>query len=267
MSQGVFSMRTKIIRPETPEEQELSKKLSELAELETELAQCELDLATLRAELHTFEASYTRTVGARLAELDEIEAQIAEGEARLKPKDNRIKEQATQARVQAQESAEATGITQEPKKEKFKPSESLKKLYREVAKSIHPDLAVDEKERVRRQKSMADAKRAYEQGDEAQLRAILAEWQSSPESVKGEGTATELVRVIRKIDQIQKRLHAIETEIRELKESHLFELKTETEVAEEEGRDLLAEIASKLDADIALARKRLAKIVGRSTAI
>jgi hypothetical protein len=247
----------------TPEERELSRKLYELSELEVELAQRELDFATLQAELHTFEAKYIRIVGVCYAELDEIEAQIAEAEANLKPKDNKILEQAAQARAQAQESAQATGITQEPREEKFAPSESLKKLYREVAKCIHPDLATDEKERTRRQKLMADANGAYEEGNAAKLRAILAEWVSSPESVKGEGIAVELVCLIRKIAQVEKRLRVIEGEIARLEESDLYQLKTKVEAAENEGRELLAEMASRIKEEIALASERLVRTKGR----
>jgi len=256
-------MRTDITRTQTPEERELSRKLYDLSELEAELAQRELDLATLQAQLHTFEAKYISIVGVCYAELDEIEAQIAEAEARLKPKDNKTQEQAAQARAQAQESAQSARIAQEPREEKFEPSENLKKLYREVAKRIHPDLAIDEKEHTRRQQLMADANHAYEEGDEAKLRAILAEWESSPESVKGEGTAAELVRVIRKIAQVEKRLRVIETEITHLEESDLYQLKTEVEAAENEGRDLLAEMASRVKEMIALASERLARINGR----
>lgn len=219
-----------------------------------------MDLATLRAELYTFQESYLHTVGVRLAELDEIEAQIAEAEARLRPKDNRFQEKASHARAQAKQSAEATGIIEEPKKEKFKPSERLKALYREVAKRIHPDLAIDEKERLRRQILMADANSAYKEGDEAKLLAILDEWESRPESVKGEGTAAELVRVIRKISQVETRLRAIEIEIAQLEESDLYKLKIEAERAEDEGRDLLTELASQVDEKIAFASKRLAEI-------
>ncbi|MFQ5752657.1 MAG: molecular chaperone DnaJ [bacterium] len=256
-------MRTDITRTQTPEDLELNRKLYKLSELEAELAQRELDLATLQAELHTFESRYTRIVGVFYAELDEVEAQIAEAEARLKPTDNKIQEQAAQARAQAQESAQAAGIAQEPSEAKFEPSESLKKLYREVAKRIHPDLAIDEKERARRQQLMADANRAYEEDDEAKLRAILAEWESSPESVEGGGTAAELVRVIRKIAQGEKRLRVIETEIAQLEESDLYQLKTKVEVAENEGRDLLAEMASRVKAEISSASERLSGITGR----
>jgi DnaJ-domain-containing protein 1 len=227
------------------------------------LTQRELDLATLQGELHSFEARYFRTVGVRLAELDEIDAQIAEAEARMKPKDTKIREQAAQARAQAQKSKEATGIIPELGKEKFKPSERLKKLYREVAKLIHPDLALDETERLRRQKLMADANLAYEEGNENKLREILAEWESSPESVKGEGTAAELVRVIRKIAQVKKRLDTIENEIAQLRESDLYKLKTEAEKAEDEGRDLLTELAVQVDQKIALSRDRLGARIRR----
>lgn len=256
-------MRTDITRRQTPEERELSRKLHEFSEIETELTQRELNLATLQAELHTFEARYIHIVGVCYAELDELEAQIAEAEVRLKPKNNKIQEKAAQARAQSQASTQAAGIAQEPREEKFSPSESLKRLYREVAKCIHPDLATDEKERSRRQQLMTDANRAYEEGNEAKLRAILAEWESSPESVAGEGTAAELVRVIRKIAQVEKRLSVIETEITQLEESDLYQLKTKVEAAENEGQDLLDEMASRVKEEIASASERLARITGR----
>ncbi|MGH7800808.1 MAG: molecular chaperone DnaJ [Thermodesulfobacteriota bacterium] len=258
-------MKTKITRRQTPEEKELHKKLSELASLEAELAQHELDLATLQAELRTFENRYLRVIGVRYTELDEIEAQIAEALARLNPKDNKAKEKAEKARYQAQESSHATGNIQEQKEPlRFKPSENLKKLYRKVAKSIHPDLATDEEERARRQKLMAEANRAYEEGDEESLRAILREWESSPESVRGEGPGAELVRIIRKIAQVEERLRTIQIEITQLKESDLYKLKTKVEAAEKEGRELLADMAKQLDEQKADARKRLAEIKERA---
>jgi len=258
-------MGTKITRRQTPEEKEQHKKLSELAALEAELAQHELDLATLQAELRAFENRYLRIVGVRYTKLDEIEAQIAEALARLNPKDSKAKKQAAEARTKAQESAQATDNIQEPKQQnQFKPSESLKKLYWEVAKRIHPDLAIGEEEHARRQQLMAEANRAYEEGDEDRLRAILREWESSPESVKGEGHGAELVRVIRKIAQVEERLRAIEVEINQLKKSDLYKLKAKAEEAEKEGRDLLADMAKQLDEQNADALKRLAEINERT---
>lgn len=251
-------MSTDLTRKQTPEERELESKRVRLAALEAELAQRELELATLKAELASFEARYLREVGVLYAELDEIAAQIAEALARLNPQDQRAQEQAARARAQAQESAQAAGAAQTPgEQKKFTAPESLKKLYRDVAKSIHPDLATDETDRVRRQKLMAEANQAYAEGDEARLQAILREWESSPESVKGEGVGAELIRVIRKIAQVEERLRVIEGEMAELKASDLYQLEAKVEEAENEGRELLAEMASQVKQQIAEARRRL----------
>lgn len=248
-------------RRKMPEEEELSKKLAEINDLESELTQRELDLATLHGELRAFEIRYFHIIGTRYVELDEIEAQIAEIQARLTPKDKKMQERAEKARIKAQESAEAVDIEEEPlKQEKFSPSESLKKLYREVAKGVHPDLANDEEERVRRQRFMAEANRAYEEGDETRLEEILREWEISPESVKGDGVGAELVRVIRKITQVKGRLSVIETEFGKLKGSEIYQLKTKVEETGNKDRDLLREMASQLDEQIAFAKQRLKEI-------
>jgi hypothetical protein len=261
-------MTTRITQTEPPEARELEKKRAELATLETRLAERELDLATLQAELHSFEGIYLRVVGFRLAELDEIEAKIAEAMARHKPKDQEAQDRASQARAQAQDSARTVEAEQEAgKREPFRPAENLKKLYREVAKRIHPDLATDESERKRRHELMTEANRAYEEGDEARLEAILREWESSPESVKGEGPGAELVRVIRKIAQVEDRLKAIDAEIARVEETDLYQLKTQVDQAEEEKRDLLAEMAAGVDQQVAEARGRLRSITGRGATL
>lgn len=251
-------MATKIKHRKTPEEKEFDKKSTELNELESELAQRELEFATLHGELRAFEIRYLRIIGTRYAELDDIEAQLAEIQARLKPKDKKSQKHAEQARTKAQESAQAAEGAQESfRQDRFTPSESLKKLYREVAKSVHPDLANDEKERDRRQRLMSEANGAYEEGDESRLESILHEWETSPDSVKGEGVGADLIRVIRKIAQVQERLRVIDPEIDQLKQSDLHQLKIKVEENENEGRDLLGEMASQLDMQIAFAKQSL----------
>ena len=68
----------------------------------------------------------------------------------------------------------------------------------------------------------------------------------------------ELIRMIRKIAQVEERLRVIEAEIAELKVSDLYQLKTKVEEAESGGRDLLTDMASQIKRQIADARKRLA---------
>jgi len=253
----------------SPEERELEKKRGELAALEVQLVQLELDLATLQAELRTFEGRYLRSVGRFYAELDEIEAQIAEALARFSPKDHAAQQQAAHARRQAHESAQAAGEagTSEPAPTVFHPSESIKKLYRDVARRVHPDLASNDQDRLRRHEVMAAVNRAYAEGDETQLRQILEAWERSPESVAGTGVAAALVRVIRQIAQVQERLQAIETEIRLLRASELYQLKTQADEAESAGRDLLRAMAARVQEQIVQARARLREILQRGVHI
>ena len=247
-----------------PEEQELENKKAELASLEADLIQRELDLATMRAELTSFENRYLGTVGILYAELDQIEAQIAEAEARRRPSDLGAQEAAARARTQAEESSQTARAIGESKS---KPTESLKTLFREVAKRIHPDLATNDADRVRRQKLMAEANRAYEDGDEVRLQAILTEWETSPELVEGEGVGPELIRVIRKISQIQRRFVEIEAEMQQVKTSDLYQLWSRTEEAKNQGRDLFKEMASQVEREIDAARKRLAAVTENSADI
>jgi hypothetical protein len=238
------------LRPK-PEEEELKVKKQELQELENRLIDFELELTGLRAELGAFERLYLKTVGVQYAELDEIEAQIAEFLARRDPGNLKAQGAATEARTRAEESR--TGAAELAGKEtiRFIPSPSLKSLYREVARRIHPDLAVDDADRAKRQKLMAEANLAYENGDEARLRAILEEYESSPESVFGDGTGVELVRVIRKIAQVKRRLAEIQSETNQIRLSDLFQLKNKVDEGAKQGRDVLNEMASAIKSQIA----------------
>jgi DnaJ-domain-containing protein 1 len=219
-----------IIRKLTPEQEELERKKAELAELGTELVEKELSLATFQAELNSFENEYMRVIGTRYTELDRIEAQINEY-------------------IALQES-----------NQDFKPSPELKKLYREVAKKIHPDLTTDDEERQRRQILMAEANQAYENGDLEQLQAILQDWESSPESLTGEGISFDLIRIIRQIAQSRERLKIIQTEIQLLEQTELGQLRKKILQAKETGQDLLAEMANELDEQINNLKEKLEQL-------
>jgi hypothetical protein len=251
-------MASNITRTQTPEERELAAKNADFAALKIQLAQRELDFATLRVELHAFEQSYLGVVGVKFAEIDDLEAQIAEALNRRNPADETTRQRAAEARTKARESAGATGaIEQRADAADFKPSEDLKRLYREIAKRIHPDLVTDDAERGKRNRVMAEVNRAYEDGDEARLRTILNEWETSPDAVTGDGIGAELIRTIRKIHQVQARLARLEIEIATVIGSELSLLKAREEAERLNGRDLLAQMAEELDVQILhLRRKR-----------
>ncbi len=246
------------LRHLTPEEEELGTKLAELEQLESEMAQRELDLATLIAELQAFERRYVREVGARIADLDQLEAELADRVARRAARDRFSQKRRAEAHARAHQSAAAADpLSSAGQLETFEASPELRALFRDVAKRIHPDLAEGHDELARRTQLMAEANAAYQRGDAARLEQIVLEWNSAQETVRGDGLAADLVRVIRKIAQVRRRLDIIEGEITCLTASDLFHLRVEVEQARAEGYDLLADMADEIDDRAAAARSRM----------
>ena len=103
---------------------------------------------------------------------------------------------------------------------------------------------------------MQEINNAYANGDEARLRAILDEWETSPDAVTGDGVAAELVRAIRKIHQVQGRLVRIENEMAELNSSELAMLKARVESKQMSGLDGLGEIVEQLSVRILKLRQQ-----------
>ena len=245
----------------TPEEEELARKTEDLEILLGQVAQNELNLATMQGELRAFEQKYLRTVGIRIVELDEIEAEIEDFRAERKPRNQAARIRAKHARDRAEQSSEAhASAIDSAQPERFEPSPQLKRAFRDLARMIHPDLAIREEEIQHRTQLMAEANKAYQTGDLPRLQGIYHSWRSAPETVDGEGTALDLVRVIRRIAQAEERLGATEQEMRILGESDLCRLRLEVEDAESLGYDLLDDMAAELDARLAVARQQMNNI-------
>jgi len=249
-------MNVQIVRPLSPEEEELARKREELALLQAELAERELFLTNLRAELAAFEGRYLRQVGTLYAELDEWNAKIAERLAKEEGTEE-SRSAAAQARTQADESDSAVH-GEAAKAQEFIPSAELKALYREVAKRVHPDLATDEADRQKRDQLMAEANAAYQRGDAEALRRILEDYESSPESVRGAGAGigADLVRVLRQLKQVRDRIATIILEVANLAEGETAKLKAKSDIAATEGRDLLAEMAASVHGRVNVAKQR-----------
>jgi hypothetical protein len=248
---------TKQTRRVKPEERELARKRGEQERLEAELAECELRLASIRGELGALERRYLKLVGLPYAELDELRAQVAERRAAEDPENERLQRAALEGRLRADESRSAASVKESEEIKHFSPTPELKHAYRELAKRIHPDLTANDADRARRQELMAEANEAYQRGDEERLAKILDTYESSPETVEGEGPGAELIRVIRKLSLMKNRLGEIETETQKFFNSDLYLLKVQMEEAHEQGRDLLAEMADKVRKRIADCKERL----------
>jgi hypothetical protein len=246
----------------SPDKTELRRKKADLAALEQALAENELLLSTHKGELHLFEKRYNQSVSAKYTELDEVKAEILELAARFFPHQQEFQENAQSAREQANTSAgENGGAPSSPAQDqKFTPSENLRKLFREVAKKIHPDLTTDPKERERRHDLMARLNKAYDEMEEDKIRAILQEWEDGRQSEEVLSVGGQLVRTIRKIAQVRQRLERIRLEIEQLQNSEMFKLKERIEAAEQEGRDIIAEMISEIEEKIATTKAKVRKL-------
>jgi hypothetical protein len=246
-----------------PGAEELVRRKAQLLVLSGRLLQRERDLAAFRAELHAFETSYRKALGARYARLDELAERLDETTPAgdLPPEedpdgDSPAERYPGQGLPGGQNWAWGE---REPEKEpeRVVVSDDAKRLFRQLARLIHPDLAGDPQERERRTNLMVAANEAYEQGDTAALERLLEEWRQSPEAVTGSGAAAELERTRRRIAQVEAGILRIDEELAELDASAMGWLRRRVEKAAHEGWDLLAHMVRELDRQISEAQLEL----------
>ena len=224
-----------------------------------EIAELELELATVQGELADFTLRYHRAVGDRLVELDALRAELATAQVRRADADPaaRQAEAAAQARADASREEQRrhaeTALEQE---KRFRPTADVKKLFRQVAQRIHPDRARDDDERAWRTQLMAEANRAYRNGDLDALHEVLALWQEGHREAESTRTPQNLLEL--QLERLRRRLMQIQRELDGLLASRLYELLLAARQARRQNRDLLHEMSVKLDGDIAEVRTRLA---------
>src|SRR5262249_5868240 len=156
-------------------------------------------------DLAEFRIRYRREVGGLHDQLEELERAIAQAELGEFAK-----------RLEDEGGASATPAPAPESAGRALTSDLVRKLFRDVAKTIHPDLASDDHTRDRRHALMIEANHAYALGDEERLRMILHAWQKSPESVRGDDPDATRLRLERRIAQIEERLVVIARELSDL---------------------------------------------------
>jgi hypothetical protein len=243
----------------TPEAIELNKKQRLLDRLKDRLADREEEMVDLRAELEQFEARYKMEVGRLYADLDEIDAQIAEEEYKLVPDDEEIKKKAEELRRKAEESA-ANAADEETGSFKFNPTPEARKAYHNLARIIHPDLALDVNEKEKRHGLMAKLNEAYSAGDQKQLNKLVEDFKNSPDVVRGDSVGDDLVRAVRQVFQIKRRLNELEEEKLTAENSELYILREKVNVEFAEGRDLLKHMAERTKSFIKKSERRLTNL-------
>ena len=218
-----------------------------MASLDAVLGERSADVARVKASLDAFKIRYRQDVGLLHEELDELERAIDEAE------------QGERAKRPPTEPVGSTSSPSDPKLENQPryTSDAVRKLFRDVAKAIHPDLARDAPARDRRHVLMIEANRAYALGDEERLRLILQSWEKSPEAVQGSDREATRLRLTRRIAQIEEQLNLCDSELAALKDTPMWKLNAMVDEAAGRGKDLVRDMVGRLKRDIMVARNRL----------
>lgn len=236
---------------------DLDPDLATLAQLDAELSAREAELTALQVELQDLQSRYLTEVGVLYGQLAELEAALVAAEIRagLRPPpseddaDDADEDDAAGADVDAA-SCSNRGV----------PTDDLKRMFRDVAKAIHPDRAVDDATRFKRHSLMAEANRAYAERDGDRLRLILHRWERSAEAVEGDSLEAEQTRLHRRQADVRERLALVEAELEGLRQSAIFRLRTKILDARTQGWDLFAEILRHVKRELQKATARLAYV-------
>jgi hypothetical protein len=243
---------------------------------EQALIEYEIAVETFRVEVENFSRLHHQKLGPMYARLDELEAQIAEARAARTgdPEDMR-KAQEARARVMPMPGVEelfhdwldsdglspeaSAMLTEQPVRppQRVRPSDEARKLYRELVRKAHPDLAQDDAERRRRDEFIARVNAAYARGDEALLQELSEEWAAGP--VPEEWRPSRAEELYARLEWLAERKELLSVVARDLEESAIGAM---LKLAPDDPDRLLEEIAEQLLTQVSEREAELAGLLG-----
>ncbi|WP_436737810.1 J domain-containing protein [Streptomyces sp. BBFR102] len=258
--------------PRRPEERlEKAVRAAEQALIEFEIA-----VETFRVEVENFSRLHHQKLGPMYTRLDELDAQIAEAKAARTgdAEDLRLAKEA-RARVMPMPGVEelfhgwldsgglspegAAMLTDQPVRppQRVRPSADARRLYRDLVRKAHPDLAPGEAERARRDAFIARVNNAYTLGDEAALRALTAEWEAGPAPEEQPPSRSE--ELYARLEWLAERKEMLTLIAKELEDGAIGSM---LRVAQDDPDGLLDQIAEQLLAEVAGRERELAALLG-----
>jgi len=242
---------------------------------EQALIEYEIAVETFRVEVENFSRLHHQKLGPMYARLDELDAQIAEARAaRTGDPEDRRKAEEARARVLPMPGVEelfhgwmdgdglfpeaAAMLTDQPVRppQRVRPSDEARKLYRELARKAHPDLAQEDSERARREEFITRVNAAYARGDEPLLRELAEEWAKGP--APADRRPSESEELYARLEWLSARKEMLTLVAKELEESAIGGM---LRLAPDDPDQLLEEIAEKLLADVARREQELAELL------
>ncbi|GAA1431152.1 hypothetical protein GCM10009601_49660 [Streptomyces thermospinosisporus] len=241
---------------------------------EKALIEFEIAVETFRIEVENFSRLHEQKLGPMYARLEELDARILQARADRTgdPEDLRRAEEA-RARLAPIPGVEelmngwmddqglfpeaVAMLTDQPVKppQRVRPSEEARKLYRELVRKAHPDLAQEESERERREEFITRVNAAYARGSVDELKELAEEWAAGPQLKRARSAAEELYA---RLEWLSQRKEMLTVLAKELEESAIGSM---LRLAPDDPDGLLDEIAEQLRAQLAEREAELASLL------
>jgi hypothetical protein len=241
---------------------------------EQALIEFEIAVETFRVEVENFSRLHEQKLGPMYARLEELEALILEARA-ARSDDPEDRRRANEARARLMPIPgveellngwmdgdglfpEATAmLTDRPVRppRRVRPSEEARKLYRDLARKAHPDLAQEEKERARREEFITRVNAAYARGNEDELRELAEEWAKGPELKRVPSAGEELYA---RLEWLARRKEMLTLVARELEDGAIGSM---LRLAPDDPDRLLEEIAEQLRTQVTEREAELAELL------
>ncbi|MFB6959468.1 hypothetical protein ACFCYB_21180 [Streptomyces sp. NPDC056309] len=244
---------------------------------EQALIEYEIAVETFRVEVENFARLHEQRLGPLYARLEELKALTAEARAARTgdPEDLR---KAREARADLQPIPgveellhgwmdsdglypEAVAmLTDEPVRppQRVRPSEEARRLYRELARKAHPDLAQEDDERQRREEFLTRVNAAYARGAEDELRELGAEWAAGPKPKEQRPSRSE--ELYARLEWLAQRKELLTVVAKGLEDGAIAGM---LRLAPDDPDRLLDEIAEQLRKEVAEREAELAELLGQ----
>lgn len=239
-------------------DEKLTRLRAEITQVQDELIEAEAELADQKADIATFEYEYNARVGYLLDNLTALEAEVKHYLDRIKSIRNKRIFGTEHVPVEEQYRRVWQQPPQPPPPPPAPPSPAteaqIKKLYRQLARRFHPDLATNDADRMRRTDMMTAINDAYAARSMTELMALARQAESAQmeTAVHSDRTAAEMIQVLEmEIHRCRRRLREIDLEMANLHQHHLVALMLEVKLARQQKRDVLGEMAQELERKVA----------------
>jgi hypothetical protein len=238
---------------------------------EQALIEFEIAVETFRVEVENFSRLHHQRLGPMYARLDELDALIAEAVAAHSGEREDI-ERAWEARALVMPmpgveelfggmlGSDGVRPVDDPNPpRRVRPGKEAQRLYRELVRKVHPDLAQDDDEKERRSAFIARVNEAYAYADEDALRALSGEWEAGP--VPLEDLPSEAEVLYARLEWLAVRKEKLAGLAAELDGSAIGQM---MKLSPDDPDALLNEIAEQLLTQVAQREARLAEMVRES---